>query len=212
MAKPKIFPGGNPSQMTTHDLQQQVRAWSKVANQRMVDIEKSGLRSDAYNTAQVLLHHEGRANKGPGRFRFNKSQTRADLVKEYNMLSKYLLQPSSTLGKTKQIIDARANWFCNYANANKNPGDPDIHPGDLSRQEWQDFFRLLDDENNKTAIGSDNIVELVRQAIVQKVDYEGVLRFLDKVSRKYTNDPTAYGRKALNAELKGLYRHRSRKK
>lgn len=133
----------------------ELRLKEKAANERMRQLEKSGIQSPAYQAVQAKLEILGKSTKGSRGRRF--SETGKATYNEMEILDKILNeflyeQSTSTVKGAKEYMDDV--W--NTANENNKLSDAGI-----SRKEWLDFWESMPDKKDRL-YGSTQIVAIVR--------------------------------------------------
>lgn len=133
----------------------ELRLKEKAANERMRQLEKSGIQSPAYQAVQAKLEILGKSTKGSRGRRF--SETGKATYNEMEILDKILNeflyeQSTSTVKGAKEYMDDV--W--NTANENNKLSDAGI-----SRKEWLDFWESMPDKKERL-YGSTQIVAIVR--------------------------------------------------
>ena len=132
-----------------------LRLKEKAANERMRQLEKSGIQSPAYQAVQAKLEILGKTTKGSRGRRF--SETGKATYNEMEILDKILNeflyeQSTSTVKGAKEYMDDV--W--NTANENNKLSDAGI-----SRKEWLEFWESMPDKKERL-YGSTQIVAIVR--------------------------------------------------
>lgn len=149
----------------------ELRQKAKQANQRMVRLEKEGIKSPAYQAAQAKLEMLGkRSTKGGGR-RF--SETGKATYNEMEMMSK-ILDDFLNDNKTSTVKGARDYYDSVWEGANKNNK---LAEAGITKEEWFDFWESMPDKKDRV-YGSEQIVAMVR-AYKNK---DGELEDSDKMS------------------------------
>lgn len=127
---------------------------AKVANQRLVRLEKQGKKSPAYLAVQAKLEILGRqAGKAKGR-RF--SETGRATYNEYQALSKvldeFIAQKTSTVkGYTEYVNDVWAGTL-----RSKNI-DIDLEKSGITKEQWFEMWSALPDKSKRSFDSSEYI-------------------------------------------------------
>ena len=130
---------------------------AKVANQRLVRLEKADKKSPAYLAVQAKLEILGRAaGKSKGR-RF--SETGRATYNEYQALSKvldeFISQKTSTVKGYSEYVDAV------WAGALKSENiSIDLEKAGITKEQWFEMWSSLPDKNKRTFDSSEYIEAL----------------------------------------------------
>lgn len=156
------------------DIRAELRSAAKRANQRMVRLERSGIKSFALKIAQNDIQNViGR--KGKKRFIENtKKMSYADVEKELKYVQKFLNSASSTVTGIKKYVGKRSRTLV------KKYG---VNPEKLN-----DLYKIFNSEDYKKMI--ENIPsKIVLSAITEKVNSgEKVENIIQKFSGLLANE------------------------
>ena len=137
----------------------EVRRLAKAANQRMVRLEKAGVKSPAYQSAQGILAAMGRRKGRAAGRRFSETGkgTEKELAQQEKMLRRFLEGQ-----KTSGLSGAR-EWRRNVLDSAKErfPGLSDV----LTDDEYLQIFERLPDEEKDRVYGSEQTVRMVMTAV-----------------------------------------------
>lgn len=131
-----------------------LKAIAKRANQRMVELERRGMNTGAYNKVQGYLEMMGvKKKKATGR-RF--SETGKATYNEYQTMKKFLNRflgaQTSTVTGTKKYYDKV--W--RTANERMN-----LTERGITKDEYMKIWETLPDDNRDRAFGSDTVINIV---------------------------------------------------
>lgn len=130
-----------------------LRQKAKQANQRMLRLERKGMKSPAYQAAQAKLEMLGkRSTKGGRRF----SETGKATYNEMEMMSKIL--DDFLNNKTSTVKEARNYYDSVWEGANRN--NKLVEAG-ISKEEWFDFWESMPDKKDRV-YSSEQIVGMLR--------------------------------------------------
>ena len=131
-----------------------LKAMAKRANQRMVELERRGLNTGAYNKVQGYLEMMGAKKKKATGRRF--SETGKATYNEYQtmkkFLSRFLEAKTSTVTGTKKFYDKV--W--QTANERMN-----LVERGITKDEYMKIWETLPDDNRDRVYGSDTIINIV---------------------------------------------------
>ena len=131
-----------------------LKAMAKRANQRMVELERRGMNTGAYNKVQGYLEMMGAKKKRATGRRF--SETGKATYNEYQtmkkFLSRFLEAKTSTVTGTKKFYDKV--W--QTANERMN-----LTERGISKDEYMKIWETLPDDNRERVFGSDTIINIV---------------------------------------------------
>lgn len=148
-----------------------LRQKAKQANQRMLRLEKEGIKSPAYQAAQAKLEMLGKRSANGRSRRF--SETGKATYNEMEMMSK-ILDDFLNDNKTSTVKGARQYYEDVWGGANKNNK---LAEAGITKEEWFDFWESMPDKKDRV-YGSEQIVAMVR-AYKNK---EGELEDSDKMT------------------------------
>ena len=140
-----------------------LRRLAKVANQRMVELEKRGIKSPAYNAVQAKLEILGRRSSDVRGRRF--SETGKATYNQYEYEKKILTdfinaQTSTIRGAKKWSSDV---WE-GALRSKKNLG---LQAAGITKDEWLDFWQNMPANQKERSFGSETIVEMLRTYTVK---------------------------------------------
>ena len=131
---------------------------AKQANQRMVRLEKAGIKSPAYEAAQAKLEMLGRSSKTAQGRRF--SETGKATYNEYEQIKKileeFIDQKTSTVkGANKYIEDV-------WQGAQKSEKiSADLKKAGITKEEWFEIWKSLPSNKKERMYSSSEYVEMV---------------------------------------------------
>lgn len=131
---------------------------AKQANQRMVRLEKAGIKSPAYEAAQAKLEMLGRSSKTAQGRRF--SETGKATYNEYEQIKKileeFIGQKTSTVkGANKYIDDV-------WQGAQKSEKvSADLKKAGITKEEWFEIWKSLPSNKKERMYSSSEYIEMV---------------------------------------------------
>ena len=135
-----------------------LRQLAKQANQRMVRLEKAGIKSPAYEAAQAKLEMLGRSSKTAQGRRF--SETGKATYNEYEQIKKileeFIGQKTSTVkGANKYIDDV-------WQGAQKSEKvSADLKKAGITKEEWFEIWKSLPSNKKERMYSSSEYIEMV---------------------------------------------------
>ena len=136
---------------------------AKVANQRMVELERRGIRSPAYNSVQAKLEILGRRSSDVRGRRF--SETGKATYNQYEYEKKILTdfinaQTSTIRGAKKWSNDV-------WEGALKSDKGLNLKGSGITKDDWLDFWQNMPANQSARTFGSETIVEMLRTYTVK---------------------------------------------
>lgn len=147
-----------------------LKTLSKRANQRMVELERRGIKSPSYEAVQAKLETLGRqVNKATGR-RF--SETGKATYNEYEAIKKvledFLGQKTSTIKGAKKFID---DVWQGALKSKKIAVD--LEKAGITKDEWFEIWKNLPSKKTDRMYGSEQYIELIAVYKTTKAGIEG---------------------------------------
>lgn len=154
-----------------------LRLMAKKANQRMVEFEKRGIKSPAYEAVQAKLEALGRqTNRATGR-RF--SETGKATYNEYEATRK-ILEEFLYKSKTGTVRGAKKYIEDIWQGALKSPKVAvDLQKSGITKQEWFEIWKNLPSKKKDRLYGSSQYIELIA---VYKATKQGTQSEIDVAS------------------------------
>lgn len=138
-----------------------LRTLAKRANQRMVELEKRGMKTAAYEATQAFLEMAGNKVRGSGGRRF--SETGKATYNEYELMKKFvnrfLEAKTSTVTGTNKFYDDV------WEGAKRNL---DIEKYGISKEQYLKIWDSLPKKKRDRMYGSGTIIKMVSTAIRKK--------------------------------------------
>ena len=143
-----------------------LRLAAKAANERMRQIEKAGVNSQAYESAQAFLRAIGVKPGKNGKYRFSESgkADRYEKQRLMNRLNRFKNAATGTVSKTKRLYDTV--W--NTANAKYGLADRGV-----SQEQYMDIWKNLPSRKKDRLFGSETTMKIV-EAYNKKADEQGL--------------------------------------
>lgn len=135
-----------------------LRKLAKAANQRMVELEKRGIKSPAYSAVQGKLEILGRKGKGDRGRRF--SETGKLTYNEYEYQMKVL---RDFLGSKTSGIKGAKQWSEDvWQGALKSEKGLGLQGSGITKADWLEFWQNMPNKQKDRAFGSETIVKMLR--------------------------------------------------
>ena len=135
-----------------------LRTLAKRANQRMVELEKRGMKTGAYEAVQGFLEMAGVKSRKAGGRRF--SETGKATYNEYELMKKFvnrfLEAKTSTVTGTKQFYNTV------FETANKNL---ELEKYGISKEEYMSIWENLPNKKRDRLYGSGTTIKMVATAL-----------------------------------------------
>lgn len=144
----------------------ELRQLQKRANQRLVRLERLGVKSPAYEAAQARLEILGRQTKGDRGRRFSETGRASYNEYEHQMkvLNEFLGMQTSTQKGTKEWIDDI--WETASApHVRKKDGkliDLKLKESGITKEDWLEFWKNMPNKQKDRAFGSEVVVRMLR--------------------------------------------------
>lgn len=137
---------------------------AKVANQRMVELERRGIKSPAYNAVQGKLEILGRRGTDKRGRRF--SETGKATYNEYEYIKKQLnefinAQTSTIRGAKKWEEDV-------WQGALKSNKKLFLQGSGITKDDWLEFWQNMPAKQKDRTFGSETIVEMLRTYTIKQ--------------------------------------------
>lgn len=145
-------------------LYNDVRLKAKAANQRMLRLEREGIKSPAYLAAQAKLEVLGKKTKGDRGRRF--SETGKATYNEMEIMNKIL--DEFLQAQTSTVASAKRYQEDIYETADKNNG---LSEAGISKEEWSEFWESMPDRKDRL-YGSSQIVAMIRAYSMKNAELE----------------------------------------
>lgn len=132
-----------------------LRLLAKRANQRMVELEKIGMRSPAYQAVQGKLEILGRSGTSDHGRRFSETgkATYNEYMRQKKVLEEFLGHKTSTLrgahSYEKNIYDTASDWY-------------GLDEAGISREQWAEFWQNMPGKHRDRMFSSDRIISMVK--------------------------------------------------
>lgn len=140
-----------------------LRTLAKRANQRMVELEKRGMKTGAYEAVQGYLEMAGVKRKSATGRRF--SETGKATYNEYELMKKYLNRfleaKTSTVTGTKKFYDDV--WEGARRNLN-------IDAYGITKEEYMEIWENLPNKKKERLYGSGTIIKMVSTKLRKGLD------------------------------------------
>lgn len=151
----KVF-SVNPYEISTPDLKKMVERKVRIANKRLLRIERSGYYSYAYNRAMKELQAVGRR-----RFSYA-GKEHGELIKKLYQVEAFLEHQTSTVTQIKKLQE-RA--YDKIANAVKSRTGIDMKQLNLNRNEFYAFLNSKEGKDMVGDYGSEQIQDDIAMAL-----------------------------------------------
>ena len=173
-----------------------LRTLAKRANQRMVELEKRGMKTGAYEAVQGFLEMAGNKKKRATGRRF--SETGKATYNEYELMKKFLNRFLDA--KTSTVTGTKKFYNDVWEGARKNLN---IDAYGISRDEYMEIWENLPNKKKDRLYGSGTIIKMVSTKLrkgredAQDGDRMSVAEIIDEIqASKNTKD--AYNRLGIN--------------
>lgn len=135
-----------------------LRTLAKRANQRMVELEKRGMKTGAYEAVQGFLEMAGQKKKSATGRRF--SETGKATYNEYELMKKFL---NRFLGaKTSTVTGTKKFYNDVWEGAKKNLN---IDQYGINKDEYMEIWKNLPSKKKERLYGSGTIIKMVATAL-----------------------------------------------
>ena len=155
MATPAKGSALNVAQQGNKRFYSELRRKEKAANQRMVRLERAGLKSPAYQAVQAKLEILGKQKAGDRGRRFSESGKAT--YNEMEMLNK-ILDDFLSKDVTSTVVGAKTYLDDVWTGANKGNR---LAKAGITKEQWLDFWESMPKEKDRL-YGSEQIVAIIR--------------------------------------------------
>lgn len=173
-----------------------LRTLAKRANQRMVELEKRGMKTGAYEAVQGFLEMAGTKVRGSGGRRF--SETGKATYNEYELMKKFVNRFLEA--KTSTVTGTKKFYNDVWEGAKRNL---DIEKYGITKEQYMEIWDNLPNKKKERLYGSGTIIKMVSTAIRKKggtpeeQNRVDIKEIIDEIqSSKNTKD--AYKRLGIN--------------
>lgn len=163
-------------ELSNEQMRAQLYKLARVANSRLLELEKHNEMRFAYEKAMEFLE-----DKTPGKNRFSTSQRQTDkeLRQEFNAIVEFLSSKSSTVTGLKAVYEDARNRI--ERQIQKSSGDEDFKISNW--KEFETFLKSKEWKKLKKRVDSDQVMEDFALALQEDTPieeiYAGYREFLD---------------------------------